>query len=151
MHSLARPESAFFFLTAALVDRGSDVLLREFQRLRQAVRLTRLERPFAIAAWVVLPDHLHAIWTMPAGDSDVSSRWRLIKARFAAALPRRLAFDRCGLWQAGLDLLRIRSGADLARQLRFCQTDPVKHGLVDDPADWRYSSFQRPAPQQRAG
>lgn len=51
------------------------------------MRATRAERPFGIAEWVVLPDHLHCIWRMPEGDADYSVRWRLIKARFSRAVP----------------------------------------------------------------
>ena len=61
---------------------------------------------FTIDAVVVLPDHLHAIWTLPPGDADFSTRWRLIKTRFARALPRqerlspvRVARNEGGIWQ----------------------------------------------------
>jgi len=50
------------------------------------VRVTRCTRPFAIDAWVVLPDHLHCVWTLPPGDDDFSTRWRLIKTIFSRAL-----------------------------------------------------------------
>jgi putative transposase len=55
--------------------------------LREAITTTRRSHPFAIDAFVVLPDHLHAVWTLPSGDSNFSMRWRLIKGRFARALP----------------------------------------------------------------
>lgn len=42
--------------------------------------------PFHIDGWVVLPEHLHAIWTLPADDCDYSLRWRLIKHGFSRAL-----------------------------------------------------------------
>jgi putative transposase len=151
MHSFIAPESKSIFFTVALANRGSDVLLREIERLRQAVRVTRAERPFGIAAWVVLPDHLHAIWTMPEGDDDFAARWRLIKTRFSAALPRRLVFEGQGLWQPKFAEHRIRDGEDFDRHMRFCWTDPVKHGLVNDAADWPYSSFRQTPALQRAG
>ena len=65
------PGAAVFF-TVALVDRGADTLLREIDMLRQAVRVTRTKRPFAINAWVVLPDHMHCVWTLPEADADFS-------------------------------------------------------------------------------
>lgn len=71
------------FFTVALADRGSWLLVAEVERLRQAVRQTRDERPFAIEAWVVLPDHLHCMWRLPEGDADYATRWRIIKARFS--------------------------------------------------------------------
>ena len=71
------------FFTVALARRGNDLLVREVDRLRDAVRVTMQERPFTIVAWVVLPDHLHAVWTLPEGDRDYSTRWGAIKARFS--------------------------------------------------------------------
>lgn len=68
-----RPGATIFF-TVALADRRSDLLVREIDRLRDAVRQTRRERPFGIEAWVVLPDHMHCIWTMPEDDADYSTR-----------------------------------------------------------------------------
>ena len=44
------------------------------------------ERPLTIDAWVVLPDHLHAVWTQPPDDDDISTRWRLIKSFFVRCL-----------------------------------------------------------------
>jgi putative transposase len=74
--------------------------------LREAVAATRQNYPFAIDAFVVLPDHLHAIWNLPPGDSDFSTRWRLVKNRFARALPKRerlsavrVARNERGIWQ----------------------------------------------------
>ncbi|MGA7868492.1 MAG: hypothetical protein WCA23_31745 [Stellaceae bacterium] len=55
--------------------------------LRAAFRQVRARHPFTIEAAVVLPDHLHAIWTLPGGDADFATRWRLIKSGFSHALP----------------------------------------------------------------
>ena len=77
-----------YFFTVCLADRRSDLLVREVGALREAVRATRAERPFGIGAWVVLPDHLHCVWTLPEGDSDFPVRWGAIKSRFT----RRVGF-----------------------------------------------------------
>ena len=82
-----RVQGASVFFTVALCNRHSRLLVEEVAALRDAVRITRKERPFQIEAWVVLPDHLHALWTLPEGDADYSTRWRLIKARFSRGLP----------------------------------------------------------------
>ena len=76
-----------------LADRSSDLLVGEIDGLREAVRQTRAERPFQIDAWVVLPDQLHCIWTLPEGDTDYSTRWGAIKGRFSIAV-RRAGFTR---------------------------------------------------------
>lgn len=71
------------FFTVCLAQRGACLLTEEIDILREAVRVTRARRPFSIDAWVVLPDHMHAIWTLPADDPNYSDRWGAIKARFS--------------------------------------------------------------------
>jgi putative transposase len=75
-----------YFFTINLLERRSDLLVRHIDALREAVRRTRRERPFAIDAWVVLPDPMHCIITLPEGDDDVSNRIMTIKIRFARAM-----------------------------------------------------------------
>jgi putative transposase len=81
-----RVPGACIFFTVALADRGSRLLVEEVDRLRAAVRDTMRERPFLVDAWVVLPDHMHAVWTLPEGDADYPVRWSAIKARFTMSL-----------------------------------------------------------------
>lgn len=88
------------FFTVCLADRRSDLLVREVEALRDAVRETQTARPFRIDAWVVLPDHLHAIWTLRAGDRDYGTRWGAIKARFTRAVSRP-GFTPAGLERSG--------------------------------------------------
>ena len=140
---------ATVFYTVALADRGSDLLVREVEALRKAVRATRAERPFAIDAWVVLPDHMHCVWTLPEGDADFSVRWSIIKARFSRAMPwveRRRSHKarrEHGIWQRRFWEHHIRDEADYRAHVRYCWINPVKHGLVERPEDWPYSSYHR--------
>jgi putative transposase len=152
MSAYLRPRipGATIFFTLALEDRGSDALVRHAGALRVAVRRTMAERPFRIEACVILPDHLHMIWTLPAGDSDFPNRWRVIKARFTQALPgeglarasHKVRRER-GLWQRRYWEHHVRSPAELAALTRYCWMNPVKHGLVADPFDWSLSSIHR--------
>lgn len=135
------------YFTVALQQRGSDLLILEIERLRQAVRVTRAERPFQIEAWVVLPDHLHTIWTLPDGDNDYATRWRLIKSRFSVSLPAKplrqsqIAQQERGIWQRGFFEHHLSNAADFDLHMRHCWLDPLRHGVVDQPEDWPYSSF----------
>ena len=90
MSNYTRPKipGASVFFTVALADRGADTLVDHVAVLRAAVAVTKAERPFHIDAWVVLPDHMHCVWTLPEGDSDYSGRMAAIKARFTAGLRR---------------------------------------------------------------
>lgn len=139
-----------YFFTAALSERGSDLLVRQIDTLRRAVGVTMMERPFDCKAAVILPDHLHMIWTLPEGDADFSTRWRLIKARFSRGSgvhePRsrsQMLKQERGVWQRRFWEHQIRDEADFATHIRYCWGNPVKHGLVKSPADWPFSSLHR--------
>lgn len=136
------------FFTVTLADRNSDLLIREIDLLRQAVRVTRAERPFEIDAWVVLPDHMHCIWRLPGDDTDYPTRWRLIKSRFSRGVPTgalrtsHVKRQERGVWQRRYWEHHICDEADFAAHVRYCWLNPVKHGLVDRPEDWAFSSFR---------
>lgn len=142
------------FFTVCLAERGSDLLLREVESLREAVRLTRKGRPFEINAFVVLPDHLHAVWTLPAGDRDFSTRWGVIKARFGLSVPagtRRashVARRERGIWQRRFWEHHIRDDASYRACVEYCWYNLVKHGFVKSPLEWQFSSVHR---DQRSG
>jgi len=143
------PGGCFFFTVNLLERRGNNLLVTRIDLLRDAVRRVRSSRPFTIDAWVVLPDHLHAVWTLPPGDDDFSTRWRLIKTFFARGLPKtewlsrvRGADGERGIWQRRFWEHAIRDDADYAAHMDYVHFNPVKHGLVTSPADWPYSTFR---------
>jgi putative transposase len=78
---------ATYFFTVNLADRRSNLLVAEVDHLRAAVARTRTLHPFTIDAWVVLPDHMHAVWTLPVHDTDFSTRWATIKRLFSTSVP----------------------------------------------------------------
>ena len=139
-----------WFFTANLLDRRSRLLVDRVDALRDATRRVRLRYPFHIDAWVVLPDHTHAVWTLPPDDMDFSARWRLIKSYFAKSLPKgewlspaRRARGERGIWQRRFWEHLIRNDEDYRRHVEYCYINPMKHGLVARIADWPYSSFHR--------
>lgn len=139
-----------YFFTVNLLERRRDLLVRHVEALRSAVRETRKRMPFHIDAWVVLPDHLHCVWTLPPGDVDFSNRWKAIKIRFARAIPAterrsavRAARGERGIWQRRFWEHAIRNEADYARHVDYVHFNPMKHGHVRKLADWPYSSFHR--------
>ncbi|MFQ6549365.1 REP-associated tyrosine transposase [Aestuariibius sp. 2305UL40-4] len=144
-----RVSGARVFLTVCLAERGSNLLTREVARLREAVRVTKAERPFAVDAWVVMPDHMHCVWTLPVGDRDFSGRVGAIKARFSMGLDagRRWASHEArrekAIWQRRFWERHIRDEKEFAACIRYCWINPVRHGFVGRPVDWRYSSLHR--------
>src|SRR4051812_27704856 len=139
---------ASYFFTVNLEDRRSHLLVENIGALRCALRYVRQRHPFSLDAIVVLPDHLHAIWTLPDGDSDYPMRWRLIKSVFSRALPcgetlsTSLAEKReRGIWQRRYWEHTLRDEKDVARHNDYIHFNPVKHGLVARVGEWPYSSF----------
>ena len=120
--------------------------------LRRAFKYVMGNHPFAIDAMVVLPDHLHCVWTLPPGDDDFSTRWRLIKSYFTRGVDskyRSVPFEarkrkkEQAVWQRRFWEHLIRDEKDYVRHAEYIHYNPVKHGLVNAPKDWEYSSFHR--------
>jgi putative transposase len=127
-----------YFFTVNLADRKAKHLIDHFQSLRQSILKVKAERPFNINAWVVLPDHMHFLWTMPEGEADYSMRWKAIKTRFSLA-NRSLKRP---IWQHRFWEHTIRSQADFNAHMNYIHINPVKHGYVSSVKDWPFSSFQ---------
>jgi putative transposase len=118
-----------FFFTVNLAERHLRLLTDHIDKLRSAFRETRLRHPFTIDAMVVLPDHLHAIWTLPEGDADFATRWRLIKSTFSRGLgageqisSSRASKGERGIWQRRYWEHTIRDDNDFARHVDYIST-----------------------------
>ena len=145
-----RIEGGWFFFTVTLADRSTDLLVKHIEKLRTAYAAALKRDPFETIAICVLPDHLHAIWALPANDADFSRRWSLIKHDFSCGLPadtHRSASKRAkrekGIWQRRYWEHAIRDESDLARHIDYIHFNPIKHGLVARACDWPHSSFHR--------
>ena len=139
-----------FFFTVNLADRRLRLLTEHVHLLRQSFRDVRRCHPFTIEAIVILPDHLHAIWTLPEGDAGFALRWRLIKSAFSRGLAggERVSLSRAerkerGVWQRRYWEHTLRDVADFARHADYIHFNPVKHGHVRRVLDWPHSSFHR--------
>lgn len=149
----AKTPGATYFFTVVTYNR-QPLFLSDYTiaLLRQAFHTVKTESPFIIDAIVILPDHLHSIWTLPDADADYSSRWRHIKARFSLRCPQaykqsqNLSRQHKGeqaIWQRRFWEHQIRNEADFSQHVDYIHYNPVKHGLVRAPMDWPYSSFHR--------
>ena len=136
-----------YFFTVTLAERQSTALIDHIGALRAAFRSARQERPFIIDAVVILPDHLHAMLTLPQGDADFAGRWRRIKGHFSTHLltagnaVRRHANGELALWQRRYWEHTIRGETDFVRHVDYIHYNPVKHSLVARVRDWPHSSF----------
>jgi putative transposase len=136
----ARKPGGIFFFTVVTHRRRK--LFYEYKNrmiLLEAIRDVQSIHPFIINAWILLPEHLHCIWTLPEGDTDYSRRWGLVKAKFSAHLKT----PGSPVWQNRFWEHLIRNDQDFQRHLDYIHYNPVKHGLVDSPAEWPFSTFHR--------
>ncbi len=120
--------------------------------LREIFRSVMTNHPFSIDAIVILPEHLHCIWTLPENDCGFSTRWRLIKSEFSRRChPKyqqqpsasRQRKQEQAIWQRRFWEHLIRDERDFTQHVEYIHYNPVKHGLVRQPLDWEYSSFHR--------
>jgi REP-associated tyrosine transposase len=139
-----------YFFTVNLLERRKTLLVDHIDLLRDSVRACQHQHRFHIDAWVVLPEHMHCIWTLPEGDDDFSKRWKLIKTHFYKGLPiterrskiRQKRGER-GIWQRRFWEHAIRDERDYERHMDYLHFNPVKHGWAKQVIDWPYSSFHR--------
>jgi len=144
-----------YFFTVNTLNHQTFLLDKEIRAaLREGITLVRQSHPFAVDAWVLLPDHLHCIWTLPLDDRDFSTRWQVIKRtvtqRCGARLHRpdlltvrRAQRRQSTLWQHRYWEHLIRDERDSQRHVDYIHWNPVKHGYVQRARDWPYSTFHR--------
>lgn len=148
------PGGTYFFtlVTANRAPLFLDPVAR--QLLGVLIRRCQSDRPFEIKALVLLPEHLHAIWSLPPGDAAYPARWGWIKKEFtkrwlaAGGSEQPLSQGRIergdrGVWQARYWEHAIVDEQDFDRHFDYIHYNPVKHGHVRCPSQWPESSFHR--------
>jgi putative transposase len=148
------PGGTYFF--TLVTEHRSPLFAQESARclLGEVMRRCFLRYPVDVLAIVLLPEHLHTLWTLSPGDCAYSLRWRWIKWEFTRAWldmggaeerrsGSRLREQRRGIWQRRFWEHTIRDETNLESHFDYIHYNPVKHGLVDRPADWPWSSFHR--------
>jgi len=133
---------ATYFFTV-VTHRRQPILVQPESRkiLRQVIEEVKQQHPFTIDAWVLLPDHLHCMWTLPEGDADYSKRWGMIKARYTKQTKPIFSCDmqlnnskqrhrESAIWQRRFWEHQIRDETDFQRHADYIHYNPVKHGLT---------------------
>ena len=149
-HRYHHPGGCYFFTVNLLQRFPNELLTQTIDILRASVKKVKNRLPFHIDAWVVLPDHMHCIWTLPKGDQNFATRWRLIKTHFVKAIPKverrsiiRIKRGERAIWQRRYWEHFIRDDNDYQRHIDYLHYNPVKHGYVSRVCDWPYSTFHR--------
>jgi putative transposase len=123
--------------------------------LRSGIMETRKTHPFKVDAWVLMPDHLHCIWTLPENDINFSTRWAMIKRYVTKQCcaekyqrdewlnKSRVKRKESTLWQRRFWEHQIRDDQNFQRHFDYLHFNPVKHGYVNSVKEWEFSSFHR--------
>ena len=131
-----------FFFTVRLRERDSTLLTEHISAFGEAIRKARTRKPFHVDAWVAMPDHAHAIWTLPPGDTDSASRWRAVKIAFSKALGKSRAAEGA-IWQRHFMQHPIVDDDEYRRMVDYVHTNALRHGLCKHAEDWPWSSLHR--------
>ncbi|PWF55530.1 REP-associated tyrosine transposase [Massilia glaciei] len=134
-----------FFFTVRLLDQHSALLTEHIAAFGEAIRQARLRKPFHVDAWVVLPDHAHAIWTLPPGDDDCAGRWNAVKIAFTKALRKAASRAPTGdaIWARHFQQHAVDGGADYAALVDYIHANPLRHGFCARAEHWPWSSIHR--------
>jgi putative transposase len=147
----ARTAGGSYFFTVVTHSRGNFLTNpSEVDLLRSSFRDVKEHHPFIIDAIVIMPDHIHTIWTLPKGDRNFSVRWSLIKSKFTRRCDEtckmttdrsRIARKEQPVWQHRFWEHQIRDETDFEHHVDYIHYNPVKHGYVKAPVEWPFSSF----------
>ena len=146
------PGATYFFTVLTYRRRGFLCEPDNVRLLREAFRKVKQQHPFSIDAIVLLPDHLHCLWTLPQGDADYPTKWMRVKSYFTRRCSDSLKSPPASalrhkreqtIWQHRYWEHQIRGDKDYERHCDYIHYNPVKHGYVSQVADWPYSSFHR--------
>jgi putative transposase len=151
-------KGATFFFTVVTHNRCAILCHESNVSLLREAFLSVMERhPFTIDAFVLLPDHLHCIWTLPENDSNFSMRWRQIKSHFSRRCldgfkglqtTTHLEKGEQAIWQHRFWEHQVRDDDDFIEHVEYIHYNPVKHGLVKSPKLWPHSTFPRYVKQE---
>lgn len=141
---------ATYFFTVNLLDRKSILLTTHISKLRQAFKKIKDEQSFSIDAIVILPDHLHTLITFPDSHANFSVLWNQLKGAFSRSIPckemitcsRKNKRER-GIWQRRFWEHLIKDELDFEHHYNCIHYNPVKHGYVESPRQWKYSSIHK--------
>lgn len=138
-----RVPGATYFFTVRLLDRRSTLLTDYIAAFGEAIRQARIRKPFHVDAWVALPDHAHAIWTLPPGDDDCAGRWRAVKIAFSKSLRKSSRSDDGAIWERHFQQHQVADDIEYVALVDYVHSNPLRHGLCGHPDDWPWSSHRR--------
>ncbi|HFE39493.1 MAG TPA: transposase [Gammaproteobacteria bacterium] len=138
------PGATYFFTVVTHQRKNRFTNPSSIELLREAFRTIKARKPFEIEAIVVLPDHIHCLWKLPEDDHDFSGRWREIKKYVTKRMTNiRNSRKEGDIWQRRFWEHQIRNETDWRNHMDYIHYNPVRHGYVTAPGNWRWSSFHQ--------
>ena len=117
------------------------ILIDNFDLLCKAIETVRIKTQFNIIAWAVLPDHFHMI--VDPKKNNLSSLMKRIKLSFSWYYRQRIEMVKGRVWQNRFWDHIIRDEKDLNKQIDYIHYNAVKHGIVANAIEWKYSSIHQ--------
>ena len=149
----AKTKGGCYFFTVNLANRNQHLLTEHIDILRSNINRVKNNHPFKVDAMVILPEHLHAVITLPDDDSDYAKRWMLIKSGFSRQMPKKEIINQSkknkrerGIWQRRYWEHQIRDDKDYENHVNYVHYvhyNPVKHGYVNQASEWSYSTIHQ--------
>ncbi len=143
-------KGACYFFTINLANRKTRLLVEEFEILRNVINHVKQQHPFQLDAMVIMPEHFHMMMTLPENDNAYAKRIMLIKSGFSRKIPKsepinpsRIHKRERGIWQRRYWEHLIRDDTDYQRHIEYIHYNPVKHGHVNKPSEWQYSTLHK--------
>jgi len=144
-------ENYSYYLTLVTQNR-KPLLIDNIELLRDSFRRSKRRYDYVIDGIVILPDHIHMIIT-PKNPKEYSKIIAHIKRSFTYGLEIKEKDDArwnltassyrrnlSGVWQKRFYEHTIRDEKDYYNILDYIYNNPIKHGLVNNIEDWKYSS-----------
>src|ERR1039457_1665731 len=105
-------------------------------------------RKFQLHDFVVMPDHVHLLITVP-GDMTIEKVIQFIKGGFSYRLKKEFGYSG-EVWQRGFSEVRVDGRESFLQHRRYIAENPMRAGLVDSPEKFPYC-FTYLAKRKQAG
>ena len=141
-HRYYYPEQ-IVFITQVVKDRHLIFQNQEnVKLLRETLHIVQEKHNFKMLAYVFLPDHFHLL-IQPKGNSNFSQIMHSLKFRFTRAYKQKMGLsEHLNFWQKRFWDHIIRDENDLENHIHYIHYNPIKHGYVHWPTEWKNSSYQ---------
>jgi putative transposase len=130
---------ALHFLTFSCYRRQPKLVTERARSIfERSLEATRHTYRFHVIGYVVMPEHVHLFVTEPEEEA-LATALQALKQSVSRTLALRAAEP---FWQARYYDFNVWSEKKRIEKLRYIHRNPVVRGLVENPEDWKWSSFR---------